>query len=834
MSLGWRSPLAEALGKTVAGKLERDLGLSSVADLLTHYPRRYVERGRLTELDELVIGEEVTVLSELVSVQQRRMRHRKGFILEAVLGHGSSALHLTFFNQPWRLAQLQPGRRGLFAGKVGLYRGVRQLTNPDYMIFQEEPGPLSGGARPGGPDPASLSGCWADDEDPLAPLIEGFAGTLIPIYPAAASLPSWRVARCVRLVLDAVDPGADPLPEAVRERYGLCGRADALRGIHRPRDHAELDRARARLTFDEAFVLQMSFIRRRQAAERTRVQPRTGARGGLLDAFDACLPFQLTAAQARVGDEIGADLARAHPMRRLLHGEVGSGKTVVALRAMLRVVDSGGQAVLLAPTEVLAAQHARGIAALLGPLALRDEAPLERLARRSAAGAPRATGDRSASATGALRGALPAAAGGSDADLEAGTEVALLTASLPAARRRRVLEAIGSGAAGIVVGTHALFSQGVSFADLGLVVIDEQHRFGVEQRDALRDRGLLGQPPHLLVMTATPIPRTLAMTLYGDLDLSSLDELPAHRGAVATHVVGVLDRPHYVARAWERIREEVAAGRQVYVVCPRIGPRADPVPGGPAQDGWSAEGEDDDQVDQPPARAPVAGAPAAAGPRDALGSPAEEPHAGPAPPGGAGVLEVAAQLADGPLAGLRTAVLHGRLPPAEQEAVMVAFAAGQIDVLIATTIIEVGVDVANASMMVVIDAERFGVSQLHQLRGRVGRGADPGVCLLFTASPPGSAPRRRLEQVAATRDGAELAWLDFIERREGDLLGTAQSGRGTRTKLLDLVRDGKIIASARQVARDVAGAAGAAGGSALAEAVLELLDPDAEANLERA
>lgn len=831
MSLGWRSPLTEALSKPVAGKLESGLGLSSVADLLTHYPRRYVERGRLTELDDLVVGEEVIVVSELVSVQQRRMRHRKGFILEAVLGYGPSALHLTFFNQPWRLAQLQPGRRGLFAGKVGLYRGVRQLTNPDYMIFQEEPGSASGGAGLGGPDPASLAGCWAEDEDPLAPLIEGFASTLIPIYPAAAGLTSWRIARCVRLVLDAFDLGEDPLPAAVRERYGLCGRAEALRGIHRPRDRAEVDRARVRLTFDEAFVLQMSFIRRRQAAERTRVQPRTGARGHLLDAFDARLPFQLTAAQVRVGDEIGADLARAHPMRRLLQGEVGSGKTVVALRAMLRVVDSGGQAVLLAPTEVLAAQHARGIAALLGPLAFGDEGPLERLSRL-----PAAEGDLASDPEGHPEGHPDGdPEGDPEGGTEGGTEVALLTASLPAARRRRALEAIGSGAAGIVVGTHALFSQGVSFADLGLVVVDEQHRFGVEQRDALRDRGALGQPPHLLVMTATPIPRTLAMTLYGDLDLSNLEEVPPHRGAVETHVVGVLDRPHYVARAWERIREEVAAGRQVYVVCPRIGPRPGPDLDGPTQGDWLGDDEGEDLVVPPPAHAPAAGAPDAAGGRDGSGSPAGEPPTGPAPPGGAGVLEVAEQLADGPLAGLRTAVLHGRLPPAEQDAVMAAFASGAVDVLFATTIVEVGVDVANASMMVVIDAERFGVSQLHQLRGRVGRGTDPGVCLLFTTAPPGSAPRRRLAAVAATRNGAELALLDFTERREGDLLGTAQSGRGIRTKLLDLLRDGKVIAAARHAARDVAAAEGGlTSGSVLAEAVLALLDPDAEANLDRA
>ncbi|WP_028662578.1 ATP-dependent DNA helicase RecG, partial [Saccharomonospora iraqiensis] len=431
--------------------------------------------------------------------------------------------------------------------------------------------------------------------------------------------------------------------------------------------------------------------------------------GGLADAFDARLPFALTPGQREVGEGIAADLAAEHPMNRLLQGEVGSGKTIVALRAMLQVVDAGRQAVLLAPTEVLAAQHARSLRDLLGGLARAGE--------------------------------LDAA--------EQATRVTLLTGSMPAKPRKQALLEAASGEAGIVVGTHALLQEHVAFADLGFVVIDEQHRFGVEQRDALRTRGGNGTAPHVLVMTATPIPRTVAMTVYGDLETSSLRELPGGRRPISTSVVPAAEKPRWLERAWDRVREEAEAGNQVYVVCPRIG-------------------------DEPPSdkteRPPVA------------------------------VLDLAPQLAEGPLAGLRIGVLHGRLPAEEKDAVMRSFAAGELDVLVATTVIEVGVDVPAATVMVIMDADRFGVSQLHQLRGRVGRGTRPGLCLLVTEAVEGTSTRTRLEAVESTTDGFELSRIDLELRREGDILGAAQSGTRSGLRLLSLLRDEDVIARARGVA----------------------------------
>ena len=411
-------------------------------------------------------------------------------------------------------------------------------------------------------------------------------------------------------------------------------------------------------------------------------------------------------------------------MQRLLQGEVGSGKTIVALRAMLAVLDSGGQAALLAPTEVLAQQHHRSITALLGPLA--------------------------------ERGLL----GGSDI----GTRVALLTGSQGTTSRRRALLDIVSGDAGIVIGTHALIQDNVDFLDLGLVVVDEQHRFGVEQRDALRAKAAV--PPHVLVMTATPIPRTVAMTVFGDLDVSTLTELPAGRSPLTTHVVPVGEKPHFLDRAWERVREEVAAGHQAYVVTPRIGASLEEEPEEPAHGLRLVP----DLVEEPALRPAVA------------------------------VLDIAPSLAEGPLAGLRVEVLHGRLPPDSKDDVMRRFAAGEVDVLVATTVIEVGVDVANATAMVVLDAERFGISQLHQLRGRVGRGSAPGLCLLVTEAEEGSPSRERLEAVASTVDGFELSRIDLESRREGDVLGASQSGRRSSLRLLSVLRDVAVIESARDEA----------------------------------
>ena len=685
VSLG--TSLAEVPGGKTAEALDKALDLRTVGDLLRHYPRRYAERGELTDLADLRIGEDVTVLAEVRSVTRRPMRQRRGTLLEAVVGDGRRSLKLTFFNQPWRERDLKVGVRGLFSGKVTDFRGTRQLNSPEYKIL------------------------GVDDSEE----IEEFAGGLIPVYPATAAVPTWVIARCVRLVLDIVEPPPDPLPAAVKARHGLMGLHDALLNVHRPADWPSLKAAQKRLKWDEALPLQAVLAQRRLAAAASPATARPARADGLLAAFDAMLPFALTAGQVSVGEILSEELGRTFPMHRLLQGEVGSGKTVCALRAMLQVVDAGGQAALLAPTEVLAAQHARSLDRLLGPLARAGE--------------------------------LDAA--------EQATRVALLTGSLPAPVRRTAQAAAASGEAGIAVGTHALRSEGVEFASLGLVVVDEQHRFGVEQRDALRAKA--GEtPPHVLVMTATPIPRTVAMTVYGDLETSALRELPGGRSPISTTVVPAGEKPAWLDRVWSRIREEVGAGHQAYVVCPRIGDTAS-----------------DEDAEEPPSeeerRPPLA------------------------------VLDVAPGLAEGPLHGLRLGVLHGRLPTDEKDAVMRAFAAGSLDVLVATTVIEVGVDVPNATVMVVMDADRFGVSQLHQLRGRVGRGSAPGVCLLVTDAAQDTAARDRLDAVASTLDGFELAELDLEQRREGQVLGQAQSGRSS-FKLLSLVHDRATIEAARDEA----------------------------------
>jgi ATP-dependent DNA helicase RecG len=685
------TPLRKVVGEKTGKALGTHLGLETVGDLLYHFPRRYDERGEPTDIRSLTVGEQVTVLAQVRRASVRPMRARRGQLLEATVGDGSGGvLTLTFFNQAWRERDLKPGRWGLFAGKVTEFRGQRQLNSPDYQLLGDEDG---------------------------AEEIEEFAGALIPVYPAAAAVPTWVIARCVRVALDTLEVPPDPLPDGLRVRHRLLDLGVALRQIHRPASRTERFAAEKRLKWDEAFAVQVALVQRKLRAADWPARPRPRRDGGLLEAFDGGLPYRLTDGQRAVGGEIAADLSRPHPMHRLLQGEVGSGKTVCALRAMLQVVDAGGQAALLAPTEVLAAQHHRGIADLLGPLGRAGELD-----------------------------------GSAD-----GTRVTLVTGSLGAAARRRALAEIAAGEAGLVVGTHALLYEGVDFKDLGLVVIDEQHRFGVEQRDALRAKGI--QPPHVLVMTATPIPRTVAMTVYGDLEVSTLTELPRGRSPIASHVVPAADRPAYLERAWQRLREEVAAGHQGYVVCPRIGDDA-------AEPGSEPEIEDG-------RRPPLA------------------------------VLEVAPLLRDGPLHGLRLGVLHGRLPSDEKDAVMRAFARGELDVLVATTVVEVGVDVPNATMMVVMDADRFGVSQLHQLRGRVGRGGAPGLCLLVTEAAEETPARERLTAVAATLDGFQLAELDLEQRREGDVLGAAQSGRRSHLRLLSLLRDRELIGEARAEALEL-------------------------------
>jgi ATP-dependent DNA helicase RecG len=723
-------PLRLVIGDKAAKRLAAGLELHTVGDLLSYYPRRYDKRGELTDLAGLRDGEYVTVQAEVASVSGRRMRNRAGSIFEAVVTDGHGRLTLTFFgrgSQTWRESELRPGARGLFSGQVSSFRGKRQLTHPEYELL----GAGSAGAR-----------------------AAEFAAELIPVYRATAQLPSWKIADSVRIALDVLDVPDDPLPASLRRRHGLCGYADALRGIHRPVDDADVRRSRLRLKWDEAFALQVLLAQRRLAAASYNAIPRPLVEDGLLAAFDATLPFELTVGQQLAGATIADDLALPHPMHRLLQGEVGSGKTLIALRAMLQVVDAAGQAVLLAPTEVLAQQHLRSISSLLGPLGM----------------------------AGQLGGA------------EHATRLTLLTGSLGAGARRRALLEAASGEAGIVIGTHALLEDRVQFADLGLVVVDEQHRFGVEQRDALRDKAGDGRP-HTLVMTATPIPRTVAMTVFGDLDVSTLTELPAGRSPIATHVVPVAERPHFLARTWERIREEVAAGRQAYVVCPRIGGD------GPA-DAEDASAVPDDEA---PARPPIA------------------------------VLDLAAELAAGPLAGLKLAILHGRLPAEDKEKVMLGFADGLLDVLVTTTVIEVGVDVPNAVVMVIMDADRFGVSQLHQLRGRVGRGSNPGLCLLVTETPADSPGRDRLDAVASTLDGFVLSRIDLVQRREGDVLGTAQAGRKSSLRLLGLLEDEELIAQAREEATALVAVDPAlAGAPGLAAAVRDLIDVERSTFLEKA
>ena len=752
--------LDRLLGPRTAGPLAK-LGLRTSSDLLRHYPRRYSEPGRLTDLSSIAVGEHVTVMAEVRQATVRDMRSRGGAMLQATVTDGRRELSLTFFAKRrgslgGHEAKLRPGRVGLFTGTVGAYRGELQLTHPDYQIV----------------------GVDADDEE--AALVE--ASRPIPIYPASAAVPTWRIQRAVRTVLDPLTLAdlPDPIPASVRERRGLIGLHQALKDVHEPFTAADWRGARRRLRYEEAFVLQAALARRRAEVAGQDAVARAGAAPGapsLLAAFDARLPFTLTGGQREVGTQIAEGLARPRPMQRLLQGEVGSGKTVVALRAMLQVVDSGGQAALLAPTEVLASQHLRTLRSLLGPRA------------------------------------EPGMLGGA----ENATRIALLTGSQSTAARREALLDAASGRAGIVVGTHALLGEKVQFADLGLVVVDEQHRFGVEQRDELRTRG--ETVVHLLVMTATPIPRTIAMTVFGDLEVSTLAEVPAGRPGVTTHVVPS-GNAAWTARTWQRVREEIDAGHRVYVVCPRISPD-DPAGGSDATDDADlvtdlvgpGDGADD-------------------GWESVFAPAAQEPE----PRSLRAVLEVAQELGAHPaLSGIRIGVLHGRLPAGEKDAVMARFAAGEDQLLVSTTVIEVGVDVPEATVMVVLDADRFGLSQLHQLRGRVGRGTAPGLCLLVSEAPEGSDAATRVQTLAETTDGFRLATVDLELRREGDVLGASQSGGASSLRLLRVVRDADVIAEAREDATEiVAEDPDLAASPALRSAIETWLDPTREEFLDRA
>ncbi len=686
--------VSAVVGDRTAKVLDTVFSIKTVGDLMRHYPRRYMVRGELSDISALREGDETTILAQIYAVNKRPLRGGKGSILEVVVTDGTDKLSLTFFNQAWREKDLKVGRQGLFAGKVGVFNNKKQLAHPDYELI------------PDGSDVDSA--------------VEGFAGKYLPVYPASAKLPSWKISQCAQLAIGAIDEIEDFLPDVVRAKHGYPTMHQALVQLHQPADLDHAEMARERLTFDEAFLLQALLVLRRIELKKLNSTSRKATIGGLLEAFDKRLPFQLTAGQLAVCKEIETDLAEPHPMHRLLQGEVGSGKTIVALRAMLAVVDSGGQAALLAPTEVLAAQHLRTIKKLLGDLAL----------------------------------------GGMLGSSENSTQVTLITGSQNAASRKEALALAAHGDAGIIIGTHALLGEKVAFKDLGLIVVDEQHRFGVEQRDALKEKAVL--PPHLLVMTATPIPRTVAMTVFGDLDVSTLRELPLGRQPITTHVVPVKEKPNYLERAWQRIKEEVAQGHQAYVVAPRIS--ADPDADADADLDFLF-GEESDQISS--------------------------------------VEELAPMLHAGALQGLKIAVLHGRLSTEEKDATMQAFSEGEIDVLVSTTVIEVGVDVPNATIMVIMDADRFGVSQLHQLRGRVGRGVSPGLCLLVTNSDEDSSARERLNAVAGTLDGFELSRIDLEQRREGDVLGASQSGTQSHLRLLRVLRDEDLIEQARTDAEDL-------------------------------
>ena len=753
-------PVTRLLGKRTAAQLAKQ-GVETGADLLRLLPRRYDTWGDLTDMRTLAKGEQATIQAQIVRASSRRTRSgRAPAIMEATVTDGVSTMDVVQFGAAGqmraRATRLASGTTVLMSGKVGLHRGRRQLSNPRLYVLDE-----------------------LDEAERDALLARP-----MPIYPGTEALPSWSVAKAVRTVLDQVGPDdvPDPLPDELRRSCGLVDAYTAYRWVHRPEDADQWKAARKRLRHEEALILQVALAQRRALHEATRTAvawSEPEATGSLRADLDAALPYELTVGQVRVGREIAADLARAVPMQRLLQGDVGSGKTLVALRAMLQVVGGGGQAALLAPTEVLAAQHHSSLEALLGPLAR----------------------------YGMLDGA------------ERATRVHLLTGSTPVAQRRRILADLAAGEPAIVVGTHALLSDTVQIPFLGLVVVDEQHRFGVAQRDALRERGGVTDPatgqrhtPHLLVMTATPIPRTIAMTVFGDLATSVLDELPAGRVPVPTHLVP-WSRTSWVEGIWRRAAKEVASGGRVYVVCPRI------------------------EVDDEPLQTPMDGAAAIEtcdGPKqEALAEEGDGSH--PDRPLAA-VEDWRRRLEGEPaLEGIGVGALTGRMSSEDKAAAMADFASGTTPVLVSTTVIEVGVDVPEASMMVILDAERFGLSQLHQLRGRVGRGSRPSLCVAVTGAQVGSTAFHRLKAFASTTDGFALAEADLELRSEGDVLGASQSGRTSGLDLLRVTRDARLIATARrQAERIVAADPQLSDHRALAAAIVERLDEESQAFLERA
>ena len=655
------------------------LDLETVLDLLTYYPRRYLDRTNERRIDELDVGEEAMVLVKVKAVHALRTRSRKAMVTADVTD-GSGFLKVTFFNQPYRERQLKPGTQAVLFGKLELYRGRRQMTNP------------------------------------VVDLVGDKTGRIVPVYPQSekAGIMSWDVDRWMTEVLDRAGEFADPIPADVLERWSLVGRTRAFHDIHQPETMAAALDARRRLVFDELLRVQLRLVQRKRELERTTPGIVHDLSGGLVRRFHERLPFPLTGAQQRAIDEIDQDLAGPHPMHRLLQGDVGSGKTVVAVSALLVAIQGGHQGALMAPTEVLAEQHHLGVRELLAGFTVpdTDESTLfSALAHDSPDGAP----------------------------LERELRVELLTNRTTAAERRRILAGLADGQVDLAIGTHALIQESIEFASLGVVVIDEQHRFGVEQRAALRAKSSGEAVPDVLVMTATPIPRTAAMTVYGDLDVSVLDELPPGRTpVVTTWARGDLDEE----AVWSTVREQVAAGRQAYVVCPLI--------------------EESEKLEVRSAE------------------------------------ETYERLQAGELSGLRLGLLHGRVTPGEREKAMALFRSGGLDVLVATTVIEVGVDIPNATVMVVLDADRFGIAQLHQLRGRVGRGAEKSYCFLVGEATTGDG-EARLEAMVRTTDGFELAEVDLDLRGEGTIMGERQKGRND-LKLASLRRDREWVGRAREVA----------------------------------
>ena len=815
------APLKKYLPAPSAKAIATHLGITTVGQMLEYFPRKYLPRGELSSFAELVEGQDVTIIARVVHVSTRTMAARRGKITEVTItdrladssaheesgfggigtvsvtpgranasapgtsSRGTSGLglrwqatgqqnpridslaapasytgyadsygqddftqnhpeqgglfgvpapapligaqmKLSFFNAWTAAREIREGETMMFSGKVGIYRGEYTLTNPHYALLSKD---ASGSEM---------------NEAATAP---------VPVYRAPAKLPTDRIAGYMEQLLEKVPLKEleDPVPYAIRRARKVPSLEWTYRALHTPDTEDTWRAAQAQMRYREAFVLQSALARLHSARAAHRTQARPPIKDGLADRLLEVLPYELTEGQRKVGEEISADLASESPMNRLLQGDVGSGKTVVALRAMLQVADAGGQSAMLAPTEVLAEQHLRSVLDILGDMAAPEDS------------------DGSA-------GGIP----------EGAVRVRLLTASMGTRAKRQVLKELADGTAQIVIGTHALLSDDVRFNDLGLVVVDEQHRFGVEQRDGLR--GPDGALPHRLVMTATPIPRTVAMTVFGDLDVSVLDTLPAGRQKISTHVVPLAEKPAWASRLWQRAREEIDAGHQVYVVVPKIG-------------------EDGDSLEE---GAAFFGASSLNGAGTGTGNSAQGyfGQGGNASSDGKVQLTSVASMhaylsAEDSLVGVRIGTLHGRMDPAEKTAVMTAFERGEIDLLISTTVIEVGVNVPNATLMIIMDADRFGISGLHQLRGRVGRGGYAGTCLLVTRQEEGGVSRERLDAVASTTDGFELSRIDLAQRREGDILGAAQSGSKSTLRFLRALADADIIERAREDARSV-------------------------------